>query len=139
MGHKALEMKGNNNNNDNDNEFIYDLNNINNMISNDIRKLILPINKELADRLYSFNIDGNELNKLDYNGVLFVTGINKDKLTSKQWDSIVEKFRLKQSVIFDPQKWLNLKQKQEQNIKALNDVKSLLANKKNPSNIKKQV
>merc|ERR1712154_117546 len=79
--------------------------NIPDLISSDVRLLVLPFNAELAERLYAFSIDGSDLYKLDYDGVLFATGMNKGALSKQSWNKIVKELKLPQSEPFDASKW----------------------------------
>ena len=80
-------------------------NDINKLVSNDIRRKIWNFNKELADRLYSNSIDGNELNKFDYETVCFVSKMDKKLLTKQLWNEIVKSLNLKQTVPFNKSQW----------------------------------
>merc|ERR1712228_105259 len=73
-------------------------------IASDVKLLIMPFNVELAQRLFAFSINGNELSKLDYDGVVSATGISQKVLSKDCWNRIVTELNLPQSEPFDASK-----------------------------------
>ena len=57
---------------------------------------LAPIYQDLAERFYSRSINGDRLMSLDYNGVLFVTGIDKKEFTQDMWKVMVKQYHLPQ-------------------------------------------
>ena len=94
--------------------------NVDNLMSSDVRLLILPYNTELAERLYAFSIGGSDLCKFDYDGVVFATGIKN--LSRRDWNKIVTELKLPQTQPFDPKQWQQLQKDQESVLKKAKSI-----------------
>merc|ERR1712228_717055 len=87
--------------NEKENEYELLKQNVSNLIASDVKLLIMPYNVELAQRLFAFSINGSKLSKLDYDGVVFATGISSKVLSKDCWNQIVTELNLPQSEPFD--------------------------------------
>jgi len=126
--------------------------NISNLIASDVMLLIMPYNVELAQRLFAFSINGNDLCKFDYDGVVFATGINPNIFSKDDWNRMVDALDLPESEPFDAAKWKKLQKNQEsviakaekiskqiQNMQKQNKLKNNKQKQKQPKVCKKQV
>mmetsp|Transcript_6832 Transcript_6832/g.11238 ORF Transcript_6832/g.11238 Transcript_6832/m.11238 type:complete len:698 (+) Transcript_6832:73-2166(+) len=96
--------------------------NIQSLISSDVRLLVLPYHAELAERLYAHSISGGDLCKFDYDGIVFASGISKKKFSKQTWSKMVTELKLPQSEPFDMKRWQSLQNKQEGVIKMAQNV-----------------
>merc|ERR1712228_697649 len=87
--------------------------NVSTLIASDVMLLIMPYNVELAQRLFAFSINGSDLCKFDYDGVVFASGIDRKVLSKDCWNRIVKELKLPQSEPFDAEKWKKLQKNQE--------------------------